>query len=195
MKAPVDPLLDHNFDGIQEYDNPLPQWWNMLFLGTIVFSVLYWGYFHMGAPGRTIFDGYNAAVAENLRIQFGELGTLQPDRSTLLKYTKDSAEAKWLKVGESVYLANCVSCHGQKAEGKIGPNLCDDNWKNVKTIEDIAKVINNGAANKAMPAWNNRLHPNEVVLVSAYVASLRGSNPAGPRAPEGNPIPAWDATP
>jgi cytochrome c oxidase cbb3-type subunit 3 len=44
-----------------------------------------------------------------------------------------------------------------------------------------------------MPAWRNRLsHVNQVVLTAAYVASLRGSNPANPRAPEGVAIPAWD---
>jgi cytochrome c oxidase cbb3-type subunit 3 len=74
----------------------------------------------------------------------------------------------------------------------VGPNLTDDNWKNVTKLEDIAKVIEVGAANGSMPAWRNRLsHVNLIVLTSAYVASLRGTNPANPKAPEGNPIPPW----
>ncbi len=74
----------------------------------------------------------------------------------------------------------------------VGPNLTDDYWKNVRSIETIASVIENGAANGAMPAWKNRLsHPNQVVLTAAYVASLR-KNPVSGKAPEGNKIPAWD---
>ena len=71
-------------------------------------------------------------------------------------------------------------------------NLCDDMWKNVYQIEDVTKMVANGAAGKAMPAWGARLHPNELVLVSCYVASLRGTSPPGPvRPPEGKAIPPW----
>jgi cytochrome c oxidase cbb3-type subunit 3 len=180
-------LTDHAYDGIQEYDNPLPGWWKWMFVGTIVFSVFYAMYFHIGAPGRTILDQYDSELAANTRLQFQEIGDLQPNASTLVEYmNKDN----WLKVGAVVYKTNCVSCHGQKAEGKVGPNLTDDSYKNVRKIEDIARVINEGAGKGAMPAWSNRLHPNEVVLVSAYVASLRGTNAEG-KGPEGSEIPPW----
>jgi len=77
----------------------------------------------------------------------------------------------------------------------VGPNLTDENWKNVQKIADIPQVIMNGAAAGAMPAWKTRLHPNEVVLVAAYVASLRGKNLPGPRGPEGTAIAPWPAAP
>ncbi len=48
------PLTDHTYDGIREYDNPLPAWWTWLFIGTVVFSVLYFPYYHGGAEGRTL---------------------------------------------------------------------------------------------------------------------------------------------
>ncbi len=181
-------LLDHQYDGIQEYDNPLPGWWTWLFVGTVLFSLVYWVYYQTGVAGRSIDDEYTLDLADDLRVRFAEIGTLTPDRLTLLKYKDD---AKWRLVGEIVFKTNCVSCHGDKAEGKVGPNLCDDSWKNVKVIEDIASVVANGANGQAMPAWKNRLHPNELVLVASYVASLRGSNPPGGKPPEGNPIPPW----
>lgn len=182
-------LKEHAYDGIQEYDNPLPGWWTWMFVGTIVFSFFYAMYFHIGAPGRTIIDQYDTELAANTRLQFQEIGDLQPNESTLVAYmNKDN----WLKVGAVVYKTNCVSCHGRDGEGKVGPNLTDDSYKNVRKIEDIARVINDGAGKGAMPAWSNRLHPNEVVLVSAYVASLRGQNADG-KGPEGNVIPPWPA--
>ena len=105
-------------------------------------------------------------------------------------------DKKWLAAGRSAYKANCVSCHGQNGEGNIGPNLTDDHWKNVKTIEDLYKVIDEGAANGSMPAWRNRLtHINTRILTAAYVASLRGSLAGGGKAAEGNKIAPWPAPP
>jgi cytochrome c oxidase cbb3-type subunit 3 len=76
--------------------------------------------------------------------------------------------------------------------------LTDDKWKNVAKLEDIAKVIEVGAANGSMPAWRNRMsHINQLVLTAAYVASLRGTNPANPKAPgpDDKPIPPWPTAP
>lgn len=181
----------HVYDGIQEYDNPLPGWWTWLFALSFVFSIFYGIFFHMGTPGRTIHDDYDRHSAQIFELRFAELGELTPDRATLVKYMNDP---KWVNVGKVVFKTNCVSCHGADGQGVVGPNLTDDHWKSVVNIEDIARVISEGAANGAMPAWRNRMsHINQVVLTAAYVASLRGSNPAGGKVAEGNPIPAWPA--
>lgn len=185
-----DILTDHSYDGIQEYDNPLPGWWVWLFIGTAVFSVFYWLYFQTGVEGRKVQDQYDRQAAAIFELRFEEIGMLQPDRETIMKYSKDD---EYLRVGRVTFKTNCVSCHGQEGQGGIGPNLTDDSWKNVKNVEDIATVIQNGAANGAMPAWRNRLsHQNQVVLTAAYIASIRGSNPPGGKAPEGTVIPQWD---
>ncbi|MEM9646594.1 MAG: cbb3-type cytochrome c oxidase N-terminal domain-containing protein [Planctomycetota bacterium] len=184
-----DPIkTDHAYDGIEEYDNPLPGWWKWLFIASIVFSPFYWFYYHGGAEGRSIHDRYGTALAANTRLQFAEIGDLVADEETIVSY---SQKANWVKVGEIVFRTNCVSCHGREGEGKVGPNLTDEHYKNVKTVADIASVIANGANANAMPAWSNRLHPNEIVLVSAYVASLRGTNVDGGKAPEGEIPGPW----
>lgn len=182
-------LREHSYDDIQEYDNPLPGWWKWLFVGSIVFSVYYLMFYHMGVPGRSVHEEYDVAVADNLRLQFAEIGVLEPDPATISKYVHDQ---KWLLVGQSVFKSNCVSCHGSEGQGLVGPNLTDEFYKNVVRIEDIAKVVSEGAAGQAMPAWKNRLHPNELVLVSSYVASLRGKNVPG-KAAEGKEIAPWTA--
>lgn len=186
-----DILLDHSYDGIQEYDNPLPGWWVFLFWAAILFSPAYYIYFHSGIEGRSIHDQYNAHMGSIYELRFSKIGILEPDRETILKYMND--EPKWLSVGKVIYQTNCVSCHGADGGGLVGPNLTDDSWKNVNTLVDIVKVIENGAANGAMPAWKNRLtHPNQVILTAAYVASLRKSPVPGGKAPEGNVIPGWE---
>lgn len=188
-----DQLRTHVYDGIQEYDNPMPGWWVMLFWGCIFFAIPYWLYYESGVPGRSIYDNYNEAVADNLRLQFEEIGELKLDSATVYKYKDDP---KWLKVGASVYEMHCVACHAAKAEGKVGPNLTDDYWIHVKEIGDLAKVVEKGANGQAMPAWGNRLHPNEIVLVASYIAGLRGSLPPGtgkPPEPNAKKIPDWKA--
>lgn len=186
------PLTGHAFDGIQEYDNPLPGWWKWLFIATIVFSLLYWPYYHFGAPGRSASERFSVAIAENMRLQFAEIGELQPNEATLVKMMYDDG---WVKFGESVYRANCASCHGLDGGGIVGPNLADDHYKNVREITDILNIVQNGAAAGAMPAWKSRLQLNEQILVSSYVASLRGSTPAKAKGAEGNVIPPWPEKP
>jgi cytochrome c oxidase cbb3-type subunit 3 len=191
--VPQDKLKEHAYDGIQEYDNPLPGWWKWMFVGSFVFSIFYLLYFHIGAPGRTIHDQYDREVAINTRLQFQDIGELEPTQETLVAYLH---KPSWLKVGQVVFKTNCISCHGREGEGKVGPNLTDDYYKNLRNIEGIAKVIANGAGNGAMPAWSNRLHPNEIVLVSAYVASLRGTQPSSEgKPPEGSEIDPWPEPP
>ncbi len=181
-------LTDHSYDGIQEYDNPLPGWWKWLFGLTALFFIPYWVWFHLGTPGRSIQDQHDAQAARTFELRFSEIGVLEPDQATMVKYMNDP---KWLTVGQATYKTNCATCHGQNGEGVVGPNLTDEHYKNVLKIEDVAKVISNGAGNGAMPAWGHRFsHPNVTVLTAAYVASLRGKNETG-KPPEGNVIPPW----
>ncbi len=182
-------LTGHSYDGIVEYDNPLPGWWKFLFWFFVLIAPLYYFYFQGGVEGRSIHDEYNRHLASVFEIRFSEIGELTADRATILEYMN---EKDWLAVGEVVYKSNCVSCHGADGGGLVGPNLTDDYWKHVTSVENIANVIENGAANSAMPAWKTRFsHPNQIVLLTAYIASLR-KNPVAGKPPEGNEISGWE---
>jgi cytochrome c oxidase cbb3-type subunit 3 len=186
-----DIALGHAYDGIREYDNPLPGWWKWLFVITVVISPVYLMVFHVGADGRSLEEQYRAAMDANTKKKYKEIGDLTADAKTLLQY---SGDPEWVVVGQSIYKVNCVSCHGPDGGGLVGPNLCDENYKHIKGIADIYKVINEGVAGGAMPAWGTRIgNKNDLVMISAYVASLRGSKPAKPKGPDGSPIPAWSA--
>jgi cytochrome c oxidase cbb3-type subunit 3 len=184
------PLTEHDYDGIREFDNPTPGWWHAIFIASIIFSVFYYMFFQFSPVAWTPQDVHAKAEIANLKKQFAELGTLAQDEPTMLRMMND---AKWLSVGQSVYRSNCVSCHADKGQGIVGPNLTDHSYKHVKKLDDICRVVANGAANGAMPAWKINLHPNEVVLVSAYIATLRGQSvPGGRGLIEGEvQIPAW----
>ena len=187
-----DLLQEHEFDGIQEYDNPTPGWWYLIFFATFVFSIWYFLYYHMSNISTPVAVEFKEATADDMKKRFAEIGDLKPDAATVLRFMNNPG---WLEFGASIFKTNCVSCHGANGQGQVGPNLTDDYYKNVTKIDEIPQVIANGAANGAMPAWKTRMHPNEVVLVASYVASLRGKNLPGPRGTEGTVIPPWPAAP
>ncbi|HUB25072.1 MAG TPA: cbb3-type cytochrome c oxidase N-terminal domain-containing protein [Tepidisphaeraceae bacterium] len=182
------PVMDHAPDGIHEYDNPLPGWWKWLFIATIAFACFYF-YIDVTTDYLSAGYAYDQAVIDDTARQFGKL-KLTPDAATLLKLGKDE---KLHALGASIFQTNCVSCHGRHAEGIACPNLTAGLYIHVRKIADFVDVITHGANNGAMPAWGNRLRPNEIICVAAYVASLRGTNYPGGRAPFPNaiPVPPW----
>jgi cytochrome c oxidase cbb3-type subunit 3 len=182
---------DHVYDGISEYDNPTPGWWHLFFILTVVFSLGYWVVYQLDPEAPTLHNAWADDAAEMNKLVFAKLGTLKPDEATITKLMEDPT---LMSVGAAMFRTNCVACHGPSGEGQVGPNLTDDHYKNVKSIADIASVIANGANNGAMPAWKNRMTENEVVLMSSYIASLRGKNLPG-RAPEGEKIAPWPKAP
>ncbi|MEM8782358.1 MAG: cbb3-type cytochrome c oxidase N-terminal domain-containing protein [Planctomycetota bacterium] len=184
--APV--MGDHTYDGIQEYDNPIPGWWKWLFIATIVFTPIYIVWFHAPGMGRDLIGRYDRAYAANLERKFGGMAPLGDPEADVLLYMND---AEWRPVGVATFASNCATCHGADGSGGSGPNLTDEAFLNVKTAGDLVEVLNNGAAGGAMPAWSTRLHPNAIVLTAAYVAHMRGQNISGGKAAEGDPIPAW----
>ena len=72
-----DQLLDHEYDGIQEYDNPCPGWWHAIFLLTVLFSVVYFLFFHVGNNGWTLTEAWNTAAAEDMKQRFARWANSQ----------------------------------------------------------------------------------------------------------------------
>ncbi|MFH5806472.1 cbb3-type cytochrome c oxidase N-terminal domain-containing protein [Alienimonas sp. DA493] len=186
---PDDPLTGHSYDGIEEYDNPMPAWWKNVFWATIIFSVLYAPIVYSQLLDAGVLSRYERAKVANIRLQFADLGELTADGPTVARFVGDE---RWEAVGESIYQSHCVSCHGTDALGLVGPNLRDEQYKHISKIGDVPKVLLEGAANGSMPAWQNRLSENEIVMASAYVAGLRGTAGGAGKAPEGREIPPWD---
>lgn len=176
-------LLDHNYDGIQELDNMLPRWWLATFYLTIVFSIIYFGYYELGT-GQSIDQEFTADIAalEAKTLASGKVAF--PDENKL-KSVLASADSK--VKGHDVFRVRCASCHGDKGQGLIGPNLTDSYWLHGDgKPESIGKTIYGGVPEKGMPPWGPVLSEEEVYAVTAFVVSLKGSNPAGAKAPQGN---------
>jgi len=177
-----DRLLEHNYDGIQEYDNPLPFWWVFLFWGSIVFAAFYVVYFHMG-PGLLTIEAYNKdmlAYYDKQAQQFLALGDIT--ESTLYELTDNEAMMSGAK---QLFQSRCAQCHGMNGEGNIGPNLTDDYWLHGGKLTDVYHTVSEGVPDKGMLSWKMQLRPAELLAVAAYAGTLRRTDPPNQKAPQG----------
>lgn len=192
MRAHKEPtVLDHEYDGIREFDNPTPGWWHVIFFGTIIFAAFYWVFWHFSPLAWSAEDAWEADQVADYKRIFGEVGDLNPDEKTILKMAGDQ---QMLSVARSLFIGNCALCHSKDGGGINGVNLTDDAYKNVKKLEDVFTVITNGANLGAMPAWGTKLSKNERVILASYVVTLRGKNVPG-RPAEGEVIAPFPSIP
>ena len=181
-------LMDHEYDGIQEYDNPLPGWWRAAFWGTIVFAAGYVAWFHSG-HATTPDQSYRADLADyNGKRDRRELAEAANVNEELL--ARDAQDPKVVEHGKSVFATRCVACHTEDGHGLIGPNLTDLYQIHGDTRMDMFKTIRGGVPGTAMLAWGEQLPPTDVVAVAAFATTLRGRNIPG-KEPQGHKVEAF----
>jgi cytochrome c oxidase cbb3-type subunit 3 len=176
----------HDYDGIREFDNPLPRWWLLTFYGTVVFSVFYWLHYHTLETGLLPSDAYKAEIKqaedeENARQAKLEAEGKGVNEQQLVAMAKD---AQAISRGAALFKQNCLACHGDKGQGVVGPNLTDDYWLHGGKAMDIYKTISVGIPEKGMPAWRPLLGATKVQDATAFILTLRGKKAPG-KAPQG----------
>jgi cytochrome c oxidase cbb3-type subunit III len=156
---PRNQVLGHadEADGIEEYDNPLPDWWLGLFWFTIIWAVAYTLHYHVIAD-----RSQEKALARELAA--AEARWPASSRSAAFVVTAELAQA-----GEAVYQSNCVACHGAALEGGIGPNLKDGEWVHGGAPDDVLRTIVEGVPAKGMPAWGPILGQERARQAAAYI--------------------------
>jgi cytochrome c oxidase cbb3-type subunit 3 len=163
-QKPRNQVLGHadESDGIEEYDNPLPDWWLGLFWLTIIWAFGYTLHYHFIAE-RSQEKALAAEIA-----------------AAEVKWPAAAAPAEFVvtpelaAAGKAVFSANCVACHGAMLEGGIGPNLRDATWIHGGEPQNVVKTISEGVAAKGMPAWGPILGPERVKQVAAYILEQQG---------------------
>ena len=177
-------LLDHDYDGIKELDNNLPPWWKYGFYLTIVVGVIYLFNFHVLGTGDLQGQEYEKEMAQaKLDVDaFMKTSANNVDENTVKLMT----DATDIAAGKDVFIASCVACHGKGGEGTVGPNLTDDFWIHGGGVQDIFKTIKYGWVEKGMKSWKEDLSPMQISQVTSYIKTLRGTNPANPKAAQGD---------
>lgn len=178
-----DQVLDHSYDGIQEYDNRLPNWWLYTLYGAIVFGVFYWLYFQTTGAGALPTEHYEQEMVDAAEAQLARMeGQELTDESLLLVASIPDR----VTAGRALFEQFCLVCHGQQGEGSVGPNLTDEFWINGGDPMSLHRTITNGVTEKGMAAWGNQLGPRRVQDAVAYVLSIKNTNIAG-KEPQGEP--------
>lgn len=186
----------HSWDGIEEWNNPLPRWWVWVFYITVIWGIGY----TVAYPAWPLIDratsgllGYStrAQVAERIseaearnaglreQLASADLSTVAED-ADLINYA--------VHAGAAVFRNNCSQCHGSGADGlRMGsgyPNLLDDDWLWGGTVEQIAYSVRHGIRNEQsfdahwseMTAFGRDgiLSELEIAQVIHYVRRLAG---------------------
>ena len=181
----TDQTVGHSFDGIEEYDNPLPRWWFLLFVGTLIFAIGYLILYPGLGTWKGVLPGYedgwtgvNQWKKEMARAdeQYGPLFA----KYSAMPVADVAKDPQALKMGARLFASNCSVCHGSDAKGAYGfPNLTDRDWLYGGEPDTIKTTIMGGRQG-GMPAWKDVLGEEGIKNVAGYVRSLSGlKNPEG----------------
>lgn len=191
MSAQKDEVI-HVYDGIQECDNALPKWWLYILYLSIAFAFWYIGYYF------AFQNGYDKTTGKGFQTHSWSVSKLNSDikANTVVddfdyaSITGKDLDAAVLKpdmvsAGQSVYKSKCAVCHGNEAQGVVGPNLTDKFWIHGGSNEAIKSTITSGVAAKGMPAWKGIVTDKNIIGLVAYIQSVKGTHPAGAKAAQG----------
>ena len=172
-------IMDHDYDGIKELDNPPPRWIMALFYITIGFAIIYGAYYFWLKQGAHQDAEY--ARKSDLHDQKYQMNSQSTGDLVVL------TDAASIEEGKNIYTEmNCFACHGMNGEGNaIGPNLTDEFWIHGCTIQDLFNVIKNGVPAKGMTPFKGQMSDERIQKVSSYILSLKGTNPANAKAAQG----------
>ncbi|MGH1439692.1 MAG: cytochrome-c oxidase, cbb3-type subunit III [Cellvibrionaceae bacterium] len=171
---PENRTTGHVYDGIEEFDNPLPKWWFYMFILTFVFTVFYLIlYPGMGSwKGVLGWTSINQLEAQQAKAQsayqnsYGLYSTMPVEEL--------AQDTKAMKMAQRIYSNNCAVCHGADAGGALGfPNLTDTDWLYGGTPEAIKQTLV-GGRQAAMPAWQSVIGEKGIADVTEYVLSMSG---------------------
>lgn len=176
----------HELDGIKEYDNPMPGWLMAIWWGSLIFAAGYLIFYAPNFGEGTLEAEYRSETAQSVaavQSHFDANPLVPPAPADLLGGAANEAV---LAAGASRFARSCAACHGEQAQGLIGPNLTDDRWIHGGSVEQMFQSVAKGWPAKGMPPWGRALPPEDLSALVSYVRSLQGSNPPNPRPAEGD---------
>lgn len=163
-------------EDLRELNNPLPRWWMVMFVLTVVFSLGYLALYPglgsaAGSFGWTSVGQYEAEQRD-ARAQMAPLYA----RFAAMPADALARDAQAMGIGERLFINNCAACHGSDARGSKGfPNLTDGDWLHGGTPGKIEETITEGRQGMMPPMAAAVGGPQELHELAQYVLSLSGS--------------------
>ncbi|MBL7787448.1 MAG: c-type cytochrome [Chitinophagales bacterium] len=184
----------HNYDGIRELNNITPPWFTFSFAMSIIFAVTYLWRYHVAQSAPLQIQEYNIAV-EQARIAQAEY--LKKQSNNVDENNVKMLGANDIAAGEKLFVASCAACHGAKGNsqpGGVGPNLTDNHWIHGGSIQNVFKTVKYGYPDKGMKSWKDDFTPNQIAQLTSYIESIKGTNVAGGKEPQGELEAATDSS-
>ncbi len=166
-------LRNHVYDGIQEFDQRLPNWWLYTLYGAIAFSIVYW-FAHMVA--KVVPADGTQVDAELARIAAVKMAS-SIDVANDDVFWEMSGNPVFVEAGKQTYASLCAACHLASLKGKgenpaaVGPDLTDTAWIHGGTPKEIYHTVSAGVLAKGMPAWEPVLGQKKTAEVVAFLLS------------------------
>ena len=188
MERKNDELLEHEADGIREFDNQLPRWWLYGFYFTILFAAVYLVNYHV-LP-TPLFDQQGMVAEYEAEVQAASrLASARPTPAAPAAGLVALTDHEALEEGEEIFNSQtslCFSCHRADLGGLIGPNLTDDKWLHGCSVSDVVASIRTGYPTRGMLPYgaNTPLDDEKLVQVASYILSRRGTHPANAKPPD-----------
>ena len=160
MSKDTNRLMGHadEADGIEEYDNPLPDWWLGLLWFTVIWAIGYGVHYHFIADRSQV--GHLAAEMAAA----AEMWPMEDAADVVFTLTPDAIQA-----GQGVYTTYCYVCHGADLEGGIGPTFLDAEWIHGNTPAEVIRTITEGVPEKGMAPWGPILSASDINYAAAFV--------------------------
>jgi cytochrome c oxidase cbb3-type subunit 3 len=177
-----DDVLDHEADGIREFDNDLPRWWLYGFYLTIAFAGAYLVNYHV-LP-RPIVG--HAGVEAEYRAEMAAAAPAKGAATSGAAVAAALTDADSLGKGQELFASAtslCSSCHRPDLGGLVGPNLTDTQWVHGCSSTEVVHSIKTGYPTRGMLPYGGgpRLDDQQVLQLASYILSRRGSNPPTPK--------------
>jgi cytochrome c oxidase cbb3-type subunit 3 len=191
------PTTGHEWDGLKEYNNPLPKWWIYVLYATMVWAgvlfLLYpsipgiTGYWHglLGYSARAeAMTGWHDMQAKHADAM-AAIAKMPIEQVAADEKLREVA----IQSGRITFANNCAPCHGQNGTGRAGyPALGDDVWLWGGKLADIEKTVTYGvrsadpkARQGDMPSFgtDGTLNAEQIGQVADFVGAWWGVTPEG----------------
>jgi len=178
--------IDHDFDGIEEFDNPLPGWWLAIFWVTIAIAIVYPIYYHKMHPDKLPAQKYEKEMAALVAEEQAKPKEVVNPTDLMAEYTKGG----WQESAAVDFKKNCAVCHRDDGGGVIGPNFHDDFYIHGGKFEDFIRIQNEGVLMKGMTPFASILKPEQIKHLAFYIYALRGTPVENPKEPQGQQVDA-----
>ena len=166
-RPPDDPKLrPHTYDGIQEFDQRLPNWWLNTLYGAIAFAIVYWFVYQTAHVMPTDGEQVDAAMA---RLEAARLAsTLEITDESLWQMSRNPVLTD---AGKQTFNSLCIACHQASLLGGVGPNLTDHAWLHGGRPTEVFRTVTDGVPIKGMVSWGPVIGTKKTAEVVAYVLS------------------------